>query len=92
LLIDDIQFLEGKIETQEAFFHTFNALYEENKQIVITPTGTRSTSRRSRTGSSAASSGPGHDIQPPDLETRSRSFAKRPSWTTSRWTTRSSRL
>ena len=71
LLIDDIQFLQGKDSTQEAFFHTFNTLHDHNKQVVITsdlpPKHLTGFEDRMR---SRFEWGLITDVQAPDLETR----------------------
>ncbi|ODU77513.1 MAG: chromosomal replication initiation protein DnaA, partial [Microbacterium sp. SCN 71-21] len=71
LLIDDIQFLQGRAETQEAFFHTFNQLHDHDKQVVITsdvpPKHLTGFEDRMR---SRFEWGLITDVQAPDLETR----------------------
>lgn len=71
LLIDDIQFLQGKDSTQEAFFHTFNTLHDHNKQVVVTsdlpPKELTGFEDRMR---SRFEWGLITDVQAPDLETR----------------------
>ncbi len=71
LLMDDVQFIAGKKETEEEFFHTFNSLYESKRQIVLTsdrpPAEMTKLSNRLQT---RFEWGIMQDVQPPDFETR----------------------